>query len=176
VKAHTKRDRVPYERFVKEGALLTTPGNVIDHSAIRAQVMKDAETFKIAFYGQKLEEGQGGIAVDRFDATETLVKLADENLPVVRYGQGFVSMSGPSKEAERLVLSNGFHHGGQPLLAKNAEAVAVLTDPAGNMKPAKDKSSQRIDGIVAWLMALGLSAKDAAEVASVYETRGLRTL
>ena len=160
IKQHTKRDRIPYDQLVAQGALLTTPGNVIDHAAIRHRVMQDAEQFRVAYYGETIPEGEGGIAIDRFDATETLVKLYEEGLPVVKYGQGFVSMSGPTKEAERLVLSNGFHHGGQPLLRRHAQSVAVQTDPAGNLKPAKDKSSQRIDGIVAWLMALGIAARD----------------
>jgi phage terminase large subunit-like protein len=161
LKEHGRRDRLPYEQWVRDGALLTTEGNVIDHEAIRLQIVRDAETFKIAHMGEPASAEEGGIAIDRFDATETLVKLLGEGLPVVKFGQGFVSMSGPAKELERLVLANGFHHGGHPVLARHARAVAIQTDPAGNIKPAKDKSSQRIDGIVALCMALGIAAKDA---------------
>lgn len=160
LKEHGKRDRLPYEDWAKQGALLTTEGNVIDHEAIRLQVIRDASIFKVAHMGQPPSTEVGGIAIDRFDATETLVKLMGEGLPVVKFGQGFVSMSGPAKELERLVLANGFHHGGHPVLARHARAVAIQTDPAGNIKPAKDKSSQRIDGIVALCMALGIAAKD----------------
>lgn len=176
IEAHGKRDKVPYARLVHEGALLTTPGNVIDHRAVRAQVMKDAATFNVAFYNMKREPHQGGLAIDRWDATETIVQLDGEGLPVVPFGQGFVSMSGPSKELERLVLSNGFHHGGHPLLRRHAQAVAVETDAAGNIKPSKAKSTQRIDGIVSGVMALGISAQDVGPVVSVYETRGIRML
>lgn len=176
IEAHGKRDKVPYARLVTEGALLTTPGNVIDHRAIRAQVMADAAAFNIAFYNVKREPHQGGLAIDRWDATETIVQLDGEGLPVVPFGQGFVSMSGPSKELERLVLSNGFHHGGHPLLRRHAQAVAVETDAAGNIKPSKAKSTQRIDGIVSGVMALGISAQDVGPVVSVYETRGIRML
>lgn len=174
ITAHAKRDKVPYDRLVKEGALLTTPGNVIDHEAIRAQVLKDAETFQIAFRNEKREAGEGGLAIDRFDATETAVKLNGEGLPIVLFGQGFVSMSGPAKSLERLVMANGFHHGGHPLLRRHAQAVAIETDAAGNIKPAKDKSTLRIDGIVSTCMALGLAAKDKGPRRSVYEERGLR--
>lgn len=163
LKEHGRRDRLPYEDWFRSGALLTTEGNVIDHEAIRRQVIKDAETFKVAFMGRPASAEEGGIAIDRFDATETLVKLLGEGLPVVKYGQGFVSMSGPAKELERLVLANGFHHGGHPVLARHARAVAIQTDSAGNIKPAKDKSSQRIDGIVALCMALGIAAKDSGK-------------
>ncbi|MBI1405697.1 MAG: terminase large subunit [Caulobacter sp.] len=160
LKEHGRRDRLPYEQWVRDGALLTTDGNVIDHEAIRRQVIADAEVFNVAHMGEPPSADTGGIAIDRFDATETLVKLMGEGLPVVKYGQGFVSMSGPAKELERLVLANAFHHGGHPVLARHARAVAIQTDPAGNIKPAKDKSSQRIDGIVALCMALGIAAQD----------------
>lgn len=174
IKDHTKRDKVPYDRLVKEKALLTTPGNVIDHEAIRAQVLKDAEKFKVAFRNEKRAADQGGLAIDRFDASETYVKLNGEGLPVVLYGQGFVSMSAPAKAIERYVLSNGFHHGGHPLLRRHAQAVAIETDAAGNIKPSKDKSTMRIDGIVALCMAEGVAAKDTGPKVSVYESRGIR--
>lgn len=174
IKAHGLRDKVPYADLVKQGALLTTPGNVIDHGAIRAQVIADASLFKVAFYGEKREAHQGGLAIDRFDATETIVQLDGEGLPVVPFGQGFVSMSGPAKELERLVLSNGFHHGGHPVLRRHAQAVAVEQDAAGNIKPSKKYSTQRIDGIAGLTMALGIAAHDVGPQRSIYETRGLR--
>ena len=176
IKVHTERDRVPYDQLVKDGALLTTPGNVIDHDAIRRRVIEDATKFKVAFRNEKRKPDEGGIAVDRFDGTETVVRLGGEGLPAIPYGQGFLSMSGPAKELERLVLKNGFHHGGHPLLRRHAQAVSVETDAAGNIKPSKETSTLRIDGIVAQCMALGIAAKDTGPKASAYETRGLRTI
>ncbi|MES2340179.1 MAG: terminase TerL endonuclease subunit, partial [Pseudomonadota bacterium] len=88
-------------------------------------------------------------------ATETAVKLQQEGLPIVLFGQGYASMSPPSKELERLVLCNGFHHGGNPVLRWNAANLAADTDPSGNVKPNKAKSADRIDGCVALIMALG---------------------
>jgi len=176
IKAHGERDKIPYADLVKQGALLTTPGNVIDHEAIRRRVLEDCQKFKIAHRGEKLKEGEGGLAIDRYDASETYVKLHGEGLPVVLYGQGFISMSAPAKQLERLVLSNGFHHGGHPLLRRHAQAVAVETDAAGNIKPSKDKSTLRIDGIVALCDALGIAGKDPGPKVSVYESRGVRTI
>jgi len=167
IKEHTRRDKVPYDRLVEQGALLTTPGNVIDHEAIRARVIEDATKFQVAFRDQKREAHQGGLAIDRFDASETYVRLNGEGLPVVLYGQGFVSMSGPAKSIERHVLSNGFHHGGHPLLRRHAQAVAIEIDAAGNIKPSKDKSTMRIDGIVALCMAEGIAAKGSVSVPMV---------
>lgn len=160
IKAHSKRDKLPYDRWAAEGALYTTPGNVIDHEAIRAQVIADCEVFQVAFRDGDREAGEGGIALDRFDATETAVKLSGEGLPVVLFGQGFVSMNAPAKELERLVLSNGFHHGGHPVLRQHAKSAAYEEDAAGNIKPSKDKSTKRIDGIAGLCMARGIAAKD----------------
>ena len=160
IKTHAKRDKLPYERWVKEGAITATPGNVIDYAFIQEQIMRDAEKFRIAYYGQeKREAHEGGLAIDRFNATETAVKLQQEGIPVVLFGQGFVSLSAPSKELERLVLCNGFHHGGHPVLRRHAQVVAVETDAVDNMKPAKNKSTERIDGIAALVNAIGIAAK-----------------
>lgn len=162
IKVHSRRDKLPYDQWAapKSGpaALLTTPGNVMDYDFIRAQAIRDAKRFKVANVGKlNRKPHEAGIAIDRWNATETAVKLEQEGLPVALFGQGFASMSAPSKELERLVLSNGFHHGGHPILRRHAQVVPVVTDPADNIKPVKDKARERIDGIVATIMALGLA-------------------
>lgn len=160
VKEHSKRDRVPYDRLIKEGALFSTPGNVVDYAFIEKQIFDDATMFRIAHYGNREREAhQGGLAIDRFNATGTAVRLEQEGIPVVLYGQGFVSLSAPAKELERLVMSNGFHHGGHPLLRRHAQAVAVEIDAAENIKPTKANSHGRIDGIAALVNALGIAEK-----------------
>ena len=160
VKEHSKRDRIPYDRLIAEKALFATPGNVVDYDFIEKQVLKDAEIFRVAHYGNReRKEHEGGLAIDRFNATGTAVRLQNEGIPVVLFGQGFVSLSAPSKELERLVMSNGFHHGGHPLLRRHAQAVAVETDAAENIKPTKAKSNGRIDGIAALVDALGIAEK-----------------
>jgi phage terminase large subunit-like protein len=86
-------------------------------------------------------------------------------------------MTAPSKELERLVLAGKIRHGGHPLLRWAASNVVVQTDPAGNIKPSKDKSTERIDPIVALVMALGRATLHSPSSGrSVYETRGIRTL
>lgn len=177
VKEHAKRDRQPYERWIKEGALLTTPGNVVDYAFIEKQVLADATKFRIAYYGQaKRETNEGGLAIDRFNATGTAVRLEQEGIPVVLFGQGMVSLSAPSKELERLVMSNGFHHGGHPLFRRHAQAVAVVMDDAENIKPTKAKSNGRIDLIAAFVDALGIAEQGAGPGPSVYATRGALVL
>jgi phage terminase large subunit-like protein len=150
---HERRDKLPYERWVREGALHATPGNVMDYDFIKAQAYRDAEIFRVQQIG-----------IDRWNATQTATDMRGQGLDVVLFGQGFASMSAPSKELERLVLDNGFDHGGHPLLRRHAQVVAVETDAADNVKPAKDKSTERIDGIVAAVMALGISMTVAPEV------------
>ncbi|ARQ01894.1 terminase large subunit [Pseudorhodoplanes sinuspersici] len=177
VKEHAKRDRQPYERWVKEGALFTTPGNVVDYSFIERQVLNDATKFRVAYYGQaKREAHEGGLAIDRFNATGTAVRLEAEGIPVVLFGQGFISLSAPSKELERLVMGNGFHHGGHPVFRRHAQAVAVVTDDVENIKPTKAKSSGRIDLIAGLVNAIGIAIASPVEERSVYETRGALVL
>lgn len=166
LREHSIKDKLPYERWAQEGALVATPGNVVDYAFIQDQIYRDAERFQLAFAGDTREPGEGGLAIDRWNATETSVKLEQEGIPVVLFGQGFASMSAPAKELERLTLCNGFHHGGHPVLRRHAQVVAVRSDPAGNIKPDKSKTTERIDGVVALCMALGIAAKDRPEFVS----------
>ena len=80
-------------------------------------------------------------------------------------------MSAPSKELERLILGHDLQHGGNPVLRWMASNVTAKLDAAGNIKPDKEKSTEKIDGIVALVMALG-SATSADEFDSIYQTRG----
>jgi phage terminase large subunit-like protein len=160
VKEHARRDRVPYDRLIKDEALFATPGNVVDYAFIEKQVLDDAETFRIAHYGNHDREAhEGGLAIDRFNATGTAVRLQQEGIPVVLFGQGFASLFAPAKELERLVMCNGLHHGGHPLLRRHAQVVAVEQDAVENIKPTKAKSNGRIDGIAALVNALGIAEK-----------------
>jgi len=160
----SKRDHVPYDLWLKQGLIYATDGNVIDYSFIVAKIIELRKLYA-------LKE----IAFDRWGAAKIVQDLEDLNVTVVPFGQGFASMSGPSKELLRLVLSGKLHHGGNPVLRWMADNAVVKSDPAGNIKPDKAKSTQRIDGIVASVMALDRAVRHNAG-ASVYETRGIRTL
>lgn len=157
---HSKRDRLPYDRWAATGALFTTDGNVVDYAFLKRTLFNDAERFEIE-----------NIGVDRFNATQTTIEIAQEGLPIEYFQQGFVSMSPPSKELERLVMSNALHHGGHPILDRHARVVAVETDPAGNIKPTKAKSTQRIDGIVALVNAIGVASKDTGDAGKLTSER-----
>lgn len=147
-----RRDRVPYDEWARAGALTATPGNVADYAFVKHRLFADAEVFKA-----------GKIAIDRWNATQMAVELQAEGLEVELFGQGYASMSEPSKELERLVLDRRIDHGGHPVLRWCARNVAIDTDPAGNIKPAKDKSTERIDGIVAAIMGIGVAIQGREE-------------
>lgn len=139
-----KTDRVPYDVWREQGYIEATPGNVVDYRAVGAGIIADAQAFDLR-----------EVAYDRFNSSQLVTELMDEGLTMVPFGQGFVSMAAPTRELEKLVISGLLAHGGNPVLRWMASNVVVVEDPAGNMKPAKNKSSEKIDGIVALIMAIG---------------------
>ena len=146
---HSKRDNLPYDKWAKQGALVATSGNVVDYAFLKKTLFDDAVRFEIQ-----------NIGVDRFNATQVTIEIGQEGLPIEYIQQGFLSLSPPSKELERIVMSNGLHHGDHPVLDRHAKVVAVETDPAGNIKPTKKHSAQRVDGIAGLVNAIGVAAKD----------------
>lgn len=157
ISKRTRRDRVPYDVWVKEGLMDATEGAVIDYDVIRQRINVLAERFNIK-----------EIAIDRWNATQLATQLTGDGFQVVAFGQGFASMAAPCQELEKRVLGKTLNHGGNPVMRWMATNVAIETDAAGNMKPSKAKSTERIDGIVAALMALGRLSANHNEVESAY--------
>ena len=139
-----RRDRVPYDTWIRDGFIEATDGDVIDYDVIRQKVNE---------LGQKYDIRE--IAVDRWNATQITTQLQGDGFEMVPFGQGFASMSAPTKELEKLVIAGQIAHGANPVLRWMANNVCVESDAAGNLKPSKKKSTERIDGIVAGVMALG---------------------
>lgn len=160
-----KRDRVPYVTWIRDGYMTATAGDVVDYDVIRRDINALAERFNIR-----------ELAIDRWNATQLATQLQGDGLAVVAFGQGYASMSAPTKELEAVVLSGRLRHGGQPVLRWMGSNVMVEQDAAGNVKPSKAKSSERIDGIVALVMALGRATVQGGARPSVYETRGMVVL
>ena len=157
-------DRVPYLTWSTQGFVTLTPGNVIDYEFIKARIAEDARKFD-------LQE----IAYDPWNATQIAIQLQDSGAKVIEFNQGFRSMSEPTKELEKLIVQGNLAHGGNPVLRWMASNVSVETDPAGNVKPSKRKSTERIDGIVALVMAIGRAIAQPPPTQSVYESRGILT-
>ena len=147
-----RRDKVSYDVWARQGHLHLTPGNVTDFDQVRSDINDLAKRYAIREVG-----------VDRWNATQLANQLQGDGVNVVGYGQGYGSMSGPAKVLESLVVSGKLLHGGHPVLAWQAGNVAIQHDHNGNIKPSKAKSNERIDGVVALVMALGVHASQAVK-------------
>jgi phage terminase large subunit-like protein len=161
VNAHKReqRDRVPYLTWQKQGYIKLTPGDVVDYDIVRSDIIALSKKYKIKEVG-----------ADRWNATQIITQLEGAGIKMVKFGQGYASMSSPAKELEKLVIGGQLQHGGNPVLRWMASNVSVSMDAAGNIKPAKDKSTERIDGIVALIMAIGCAGVGTGN--SVYNERG----
>jgi phage terminase large subunit-like protein len=151
--ARVRRDKVAYDAWARQGFLHVTDGNVTDFDQVRADINQLAKKYSIR-----------QIAIDRWNATQLANQLQGDGLSVVGFGQGYGSMSSPSKQLEALVVGGKLLHGGNPVLTWQAGNVAIQQDTAaGNIKPSKARSTERIDGIVSLVMAIGIyAAQDAA--------------
>lgn len=138
-----KKDRVPYRLWVEQGWIIATPGNVVDQEVIRLQAIADADRFDIR-----------EMAYDEWNTAKLASELQDAGFTMVKLPQNFQMLSAPSKHLESLVISGKHRHGGNPVLRWMAGNVVLLQDTNGNYRPNKGKSRDKIDGIVAEIMAL----------------------
>lgn len=157
--------------WVKDGWLTLTPGDVTDYDFIKAQVVKDLSTFDVE-----------GIGYDRWNSSQLVIDLTEkEGAPMVKVGQGVVSLSAPTKELDRLVRLGTaakpmLRHGGNPVARWMADNLTVYTDASGNLKPDKAKSMDKIDGISAIVTALAVSMAAEPKQETAYAHRGLITI
>ena len=163
IEKRAKTDKVPYDVWVREQYIKATPGNVIDYATIRYDMNELSKVYEIK-----------EVAFDRWGAVEMSQNLTEDGFTMIDFGQGYKSMSPPTKELLKVVLGHTIRHNNNPVLQWMADNFVVGVDPAENVKPLKDKSTERIDGIVATIMALArLVLKEAP---SVYEDHGIVTL
>lgn len=161
-KDRERRNKTRLDEWIRQGLLEVTPGDVIDYDRIRKKINDLRKDFNI------LE-----IAVDRWNSTQLSTQLQGDGFEMVAFGQGFASMTAPTKELETLILAGRLRHGGHAVLRWMAGNVSVEQDAAGNLKPSKKRSTEKIDGIVALVMALGRAmVRDAAEVGACFEVWG----
>ena len=161
--ARVVRDHVPYEVWERQGFLHTTEGNVVHYGFIEKFIEDLGERFNIR-----------EIAFDRWGAVQMVQNLEGMGFTVVPFGQGFKDMSPPTKELMKLVLEEKIAHSGHPVLRWMMDNIYIRTDPAGNIKPDKEKSTEKIDGAVATIMALDRAIRCGNDGgASVYDERGL---
>lgn len=157
----SRTDRVPYDAWVRDGWMTATPGNVIDYDFIEAEIKKLGDRYELREIG-----------FDPWNATQVAQHLTETGFTMVEVRQGFRSLSEPSKVLETLVMSKRIRHGGHPVLRWMVSNVATREDPNGNIAPDKSASSEKIDGVVAAIMALSRAIVHPSGD-SVYEERGV---
>ena len=139
-------------QWVADGAIIATEGNVTDYNYIKATICRLASQYDIK-----------DIAFDRYNSSQLVIELQNEGLSLFPFGQGFVSMSAPTMELERLVKERRIKHEANPVTRWQMGNIMLRTDPAGNIKIDKAKSGDKVDGPVSIVMALGTAMQDAAK-------------
>lgn len=158
--------KTPFDIWVRDGWMLTTPGDVIDQDFIQAEILELKGRYDIQ-----------DIGFDEWNSSQLAKKLMAEGAEMTKYRQGPRSFNEPMKRFEDLLLEQKFRHGNHPPMTWMANNMVVRTDSNTNMAPDKDKAKDKIDGMVALLMALGLAIRDEQEdTTSVYEQRGIMIL
>ena len=166
IELRVRRDHVPYDVWEKQGFIKTTEGNVVHYGYIESFIEELGMKYNIK-----------EIAFDRWGAVQMTQNLEGLGFTVVPFGQGFKDMSPPTKELMKLTLEEKLAHGGHPALRWMMDNIFVRTDPAGNIKADKEKSTERIDGAVATIMALDRAIRHGGNQSiSVYDDRGLLIL
>lgn len=154
-----RQDKVDYETWVSQGWITAIPGSVIRYEYIRETIREAAELYEIK-----------DINFDRWGAVQLSRDLEDDGFTMVKMGQGYASMSAPTKETLRLIADHKLITGDNPVLRWMADNVAGAMDPAGNLKLSKATSGSRIDGLVAGVMALdGQMRRGGKKKKSIYE-------
>lgn len=157
-----KKDAVPYDIWNRQGLLQLTEGNVVHYGFIEKFIERLGEKYNIR-----------EIVYDRWGATQMSQNLEGMGFTVIPFGQGFKDMSPPTKDLMRLTLSGQIAYGGHPVLRWMADNIVVRTDLAGNIKEDKEKSSDKIDGMVALIMALARAQFNPLGDDSVYDESDL---
>lgn len=166
IEERERRDHAPYREWARAGFFTLTEGNIVDYRSIIAHIEERSR-----------ESMPREIAYDPWSARQ----ICEVELPALGYNtvpmrQGFASLSEPTKKLLELVVSQKLHHGANPVARWMADNVKAVTDPAGNVKLDKAKSTGRIDGMAALVNAVARATLHAQPVESVYESRGLLML
>jgi len=163
-KKRSERDKVDYVTWIRDNHIIATNGDVTDYNFIKQKILDLGKEYLIQ-----------SICYDRFNASQMVIDLTNENVPMEPFGQGFVSMSAPSKQLEALILGKEIIHDGNPAAKWMIANTVMEEDAAGNIKPSKKKSSEKIDFSVALIMSLGSYMTEGGH-SSIYDDRGLLML
>jgi len=159
VKRMRDKQRLPIDTWVSQGLVTVTPGNVTDYGFIKADIKRDREQFDVR-----------EIAFDRYNSSQLVTDLQDDGALMVGFGQGYLSMSPAIKEMERLYMSGRLAHGGHKVLRWMASSTVATHDAAENVKFDREKSTNKIDGMVSTAMAIGRAIANGKPETSFWET------
>jgi phage terminase large subunit-like protein len=163
IQERSRSQRVPYDVWMRNGLITPIPGEVIDYAYIYEQIEQDVARFQVREIGY-----------DRYQAAEIYVRLANAGLTMVQIAQTTGGMNGGMRVLEHLIAGRLLAHGDHAVLTWNIHNVVVYQDSNGNIKPDKRKSTEKIDGAVALVMALGRATlHDAAASSSMYDDPGI---
>ena len=156
--------------WAREGFLTVTPGNVADYDYIRQTINEDREKFDVR-----------GIAYDPWNSSQLVNDLVSDGAPLVKTRQGLVTLSGPTKEMQKILLEGTeekpmLRHGGNPAVRWQVDNFAVSMDAAGNVKPDKANSADKIDAVAAAINALSLVLAMEPKKVSKYEFEDLAVI
>ena len=154
----SRQDRVPYDAWARQGFIRAIPGEVIDYAAIRQDILNLSRRYRFFRIGY-----------DPWNAAEFAQRLEENGIEMIEVRPGFKSMTEPTKELAKLVIERKLRHGGHPVLRWMADNLVVKTDPAGNLKPDKEKSREKIDGMVALITALAVAMRFSGQDVGVGE-------
>ena len=164
-KERSKKDGVDYDVWIRQGYIIETPGNTTDYDYIEKYILQSQETDNLI-----------GVAFDAWAASQLVSRLIDKGVNMVAWRQGFASMSAPTKEVERLTMLEKLNHSGNPVLRWMCSNVMIVSDAAGNIKIDKERSSEKVDGMVSLAMAMGYYMHLHAEGEpgkSIYDSRDI---
>lgn len=159
VKRRSRAEGTNWRTWAEQGHVIATPGEVVDYDVVERKILELAERYRV------LE-----VAIDRHNATGTMNRLMAEGVNVIQHGQGMIGMSGPCKEFQRAVLAGEITHGGHPAFRWQVGNAVIDTDAAENIKVTKNKSRDKVDAVVAAVMAVGRASANEAQP-SPYLTR-----
>jgi phage terminase large subunit-like protein len=154
MQARSDTDRVPYTVWAEQGFIEATPGRAVNKLAVVRRLAQIAADYDVQ-----------GIGFDRWRIEDVKRIMADEGiaLPLVGFGQGFKDLAPAVDALEAAILDGGIRHGNHPVLTWNCSNACIETDPAGNRKLSKRRSREKIDGMVALAMAVGLHCREEAK-------------
>ncbi|MEW8230366.1 MAG: terminase TerL endonuclease subunit [Candidatus Thiodiazotropha endolucinida] len=153
-----------YKAWHTDGWFDLTPGNVIDFDRIEDDLIELRSDFEVK-----------EVPYDPFQATQFAVHMVNEGFPMVEFGATVKNFSEPMKELEAMIIERDIEFEKDPVLNWMFGNVVAKTDKKENIFPDKERKANKIDGVVALIMALGRAIVEV-QAHSPYESRGLRTL